>query len=43
MNITTTSRFYTKNRLSKEQDNSDGRDVPVATESFCSFGGFNFM
>ena len=43
MNITTTTKFYTKNRLSKGQDDSDGRDVPVATDLPCSFGGFNFM
>ena len=32
-----------KNRPLRRQDNSEGSDTPVATESFCCFGGFNFM
>lgn len=35
-------KFYTKNRLLKEQDNSEGSDTPVATELFCFFRSFSF-
>lgn len=31
-----------KHRLLKEQNNSEGSDVPVATELFCFFRGFLF-
>lgn len=43
MNITMKKKINIKNKPSRWQDNSDGRDVPVATESFCRLGGFNFM